>query len=58
MNTASSHDIGSESSNSAYNRYENVLPYDDTRVVLKSEGNDYINANYVPVSLNKAQQLR
>ncbi|XP_063908267.1 uncharacterized protein LOC135126274 [Zophobas morio] len=34
--------------NANKNRYNNVLPYDDTRVILQgnSEG-DYINANYV-----------
>ncbi|XP_063908289.1 uncharacterized protein LOC135126283 [Zophobas morio] len=37
--------------NANKNRYNNVLPYDDTRVILQgnSEG-DYINANYVDVS--------
>uniref|UniRef100_A0A0D6R3W4 protein-tyrosine-phosphatase n=1 Tax=Araucaria cunninghamii TaxID=56994 RepID=A0A0D6R3W4_ARACU len=29
------------------NRYIDVLPYDDTRVVLNSAGNDYINASYI-----------
>ncbi|KAJ4766313.1 Tyrosine phosphatase [Rhynchospora pubera] len=37
------------------NRYPDVLPYDDTRVILnahtdsKDQGNDYINANFVTV---------
>uniref|UniRef100_A0AC35U5G8 Protein-tyrosine-phosphatase n=1 Tax=Rhabditophanes sp. KR3021 TaxID=114890 RepID=A0AC35U5G8_9BILA len=37
--------------NKTKNRYANVVPYDETRVVLKSiygiEGSDYINANYI-----------
>uniref|UniRef100_A0A3B4Z3W5 Receptor-type tyrosine-protein phosphatase O-like n=1 Tax=Stegastes partitus TaxID=144197 RepID=A0A3B4Z3W5_9TELE len=37
------------------NRYTNILPYDFSRVKLISmhndEGSDYINANYIPVSI-------
>jgi protein tyrosine phosphatase len=32
------------------NRYQDILPYEDTRVKLKEEGqkgSDYINANYI-----------
>lgn len=38
--------IGRKPENVSKNRYKNILPYDDTRVVLKS-GQDYINANYL-----------
>ena len=33
--------------NAALNRYKDVLPYDDTRVRLAGDGNDYINASHV-----------
>ena len=38
--------------NKVKNRYENILAYDETRVILKKisedeESTDYINANYV-----------
>ncbi|XP_062395371.1 tyrosine-protein phosphatase non-receptor type 3 isoform X1 [Sardina pilchardus] len=33
--------------NTEKNRYKDVLPYDITRVVLKGDGDDYINANHV-----------
>ncbi|KAG1650809.1 Receptor-type tyrosine-protein phosphatase S [Nymphon striatum] len=40
--------------NVSKNRYGNVLPYDHSRVILKSKGQradeDYINANYIDVS--------
>ncbi|XP_039599302.1 receptor-type tyrosine-protein phosphatase eta-like, partial [Polypterus senegalus] len=39
------------SENHGKNRYKNVLPYDEFRVKLSTEGNlseDYINASYLP----------
>ncbi|XP_054706157.1 receptor-type tyrosine-protein phosphatase mu-like isoform X2 [Uloborus diversus] len=43
--------VGKLSEHKAKNRYQDLLPYDDTRVVLHSYKNDrnstYINANYV-----------
>lgn len=43
---------GQRPENKHKNRYKNILPYDDTRVVLQDAdpsvvGSDYINANYV-----------
>lgn len=40
--------------NLARNRYKDVLPYDDTRVRLVSETNDYINASHVSYDTGKA----
>ncbi|XP_053624328.1 tyrosine-protein phosphatase corkscrew-like isoform X2 [Plodia interpunctella] len=45
---------GAKSENSSKNRYRNILPYDQTRVILRSRDNrtepDYINANYIRTS--------
>ncbi|XP_023214730.1 receptor-type tyrosine-protein phosphatase kappa-like [Centruroides sculpturatus] len=46
-------EIGKKAENKMKNRYMDLLPYDDTRVILKnhpkenSEVSDYINANYI-----------
>ncbi|XP_059424055.1 tyrosine-protein phosphatase non-receptor type 6-like isoform X2 [Carassius carassius] len=47
-----SRDEGMRPENKSKNRYKNILPFDDTRVILKNAdpnvvGSDYINANYV-----------
>jgi len=57
--------VGREQSHSAAqspfargkNRYTNILPYDHSRVKLKlidgKPGSEYVNANYIPVSLSR-----
>ncbi|XP_048009065.1 tyrosine-protein phosphatase non-receptor type 6 isoform X2 [Megalobrama amblycephala] len=47
-----SRDEGMRPENKSKNRYKNILPFDDTRVILQNAdpnvvGSDYINANYV-----------
>ncbi|XP_056114429.1 tyrosine-protein phosphatase non-receptor type 6 isoform X1 [Rhinichthys klamathensis goyatoka] len=47
-----SRDEGMRPENKSKNRYKNILPFDETRVILQSGdpnvvGSDYINANYV-----------
>lgn len=37
--------------NKPRNRYNNILPYDSTRVKVKGHGQDYINASYCSVSV-------
>ncbi|XP_021365280.1 tyrosine-protein phosphatase 10D-like isoform X2 [Mizuhopecten yessoensis] len=41
-------DIATLPINTPKNRYNNILPYDRSRVKLCGGGNDYINANYIP----------
>ncbi|CAF3688112.1 unnamed protein product [Rotaria sp. Silwood1] len=46
-------DIGRSECNYYHNRYKDVLPYDQTRVILKTNSeNDYINANYINMPIN------
>ena len=40
------------------NRYNDVWPYDDTRVALSSPDNDYINANFVRLQLPDNRLVR
>ncbi|CAG4984322.1 unnamed protein product [Parnassius apollo] len=44
-------DEGTKTENMAKNRYRNILPYDQTRVILRKTGDgqetDYINANFI-----------
>ncbi|XP_035386681.1 tyrosine-protein phosphatase non-receptor type 6 isoform X1 [Electrophorus electricus] len=47
-----SRDEGMRPENKSKNRYKNILPFDETRVILQDRdphvvGSDYINANYV-----------
>ncbi|KAJ3257610.1 hypothetical protein HK103_004382 [Boothiomyces macroporosus] len=39
--------VGSQQENKVLNRYSDALPYDHTRVVLQTEGADYINASFL-----------
>lgn len=39
------------------NRYLDVLPYDNTRVVLKNEDDDYINASFLPGYHQKVEYI-
>ncbi|XP_041963127.1 tyrosine-protein phosphatase non-receptor type 6 [Alosa sapidissima] len=53
-----SRDEGMRLENKSKNRYKNILPFDETRVILQTGdpnivGSDYINANYV---LNKLHE--
>ncbi|KAJ8287788.1 hypothetical protein COCON_G00004470 [Conger conger] len=53
-----SREEGMRPENKSKNRYKNILPFDETRVVLQSGdpsviGSDYINANYVKNKLRE-----
>ena len=54
MQPLSARDTSQLAHNKEKNRYENILPYDHTRVKLSmikwQQGSDYINANYLDVS--------
>ena len=43
--------------NQAKNRYRDVLPIDETRVMLQNSENDYINANNVKVTTIYTQYI-
>jgi len=44
-------DVANLPGNKPKNRYYNIVPYDATRVKVKGQGSDYINASYCSVSL-------
>ncbi len=54
MNPRFPTDVANHPHNQAKNRYNNILPYDHSRVKISHarghHGSDYINANYVSVS--------
>jgi len=39
------------------NRYQNILPFDETRVILNDENNDYINANWCSYNGNSKEYI-
>ncbi|CAL1543398.1 unnamed protein product [Lymnaea stagnalis] len=47
-------DVGKLRHNKSKNRYRNVLPYDQNRVVLLNSGNDYINASHISLKVGEA----
>ncbi|KAJ3273869.1 hypothetical protein HDV01_003847 [Terramyces sp. JEL0728] len=47
--------IGSKQENKLLNRYSDALPFDHSRVVLQSDGADYINASFL-TSLNGSKK--
>uniref|UniRef100_A0A3Q3A2L5 Tyrosine-protein phosphatase non-receptor type n=1 Tax=Kryptolebias marmoratus TaxID=37003 RepID=A0A3Q3A2L5_KRYMA len=57
-----SREEGQRPENKSKNRYKNILPFNDTRVILANGdpnvvGSDYINANYVKVSPQERQKV-
>ena len=59
MQPLSARDVSQVPHNKEKNRYENILPYDHTRVKLSvikwQQGSDYINANYLDVSREREE---
>ena len=52
-------DVAADHENYSRNRYKDVLPYDQTRVILTTElDNDYINASYINVRDRTSPSLR
>ncbi|XP_029928892.1 tyrosine-protein phosphatase non-receptor type 6 isoform X2 [Myripristis murdjan] len=54
-----SREEGQRPENKSKNRYKNILPFNDTRVILQDAdpnivGSDYINANYVQNTISEA----
>ncbi|ODQ64761.1 hypothetical protein NADFUDRAFT_52384 [Nadsonia fulvescens var. elongata DSM 6958] len=45
-------DVGTNSINRDRNRYNNIFPWDHSRVKLTSYSNDYINASYITLNFN------
>uniref|UniRef100_A0AAQ6II23 protein-tyrosine-phosphatase n=1 Tax=Anabas testudineus TaxID=64144 RepID=A0AAQ6II23_ANATE len=53
---------GQKPENKSKNRYKNILPFDTTRVEISETdpdvpGSDYINANYIRVSISKGRHV-
>uniref|UniRef100_A0A3B3WGQ5 protein-tyrosine-phosphatase n=1 Tax=Poecilia mexicana TaxID=48701 RepID=A0A3B3WGQ5_9TELE len=53
---------GQKPENKSKNRYKNILPFDTTRVVIRDSesdapGSDYINANYIRVSVEDGHHV-
>lgn len=58
-----SRDEGQRPENKSKNRYKNILPFNDTRVILEDSdpnvvGSDYINGNYVKNKLQESEDQK
>ncbi|XP_072250141.1 tyrosine-protein phosphatase non-receptor type 6 isoform X1 [Leuresthes tenuis] len=58
-----SREEGQRPENKSKNRYKNILPFNDTRVILEDAdpnvvGSDYINANYVKNKLRESEDKK
>uniref|UniRef100_A0A8C9YVP8 protein-tyrosine-phosphatase n=1 Tax=Sander lucioperca TaxID=283035 RepID=A0A8C9YVP8_SANLU len=58
-----SREEGQRPENKSKNRYKNILPFNDTRVILQDSdpdtvGSDYINANYVRNTLRESEDQK